>query len=254
MNGFRSNRKPTERELAALADGSLSGARRARVERAVASSSELQADIAAQRSALHAIAQASEEHAPSSLRARLELARDPRRRPVARRGVWGTATAAVGAMAAAAVILLAGGPASAPTVASAATLAVRAPVMPAGAGHAGKLAWPFANGLSFPDWTQRFGFTAFGSRSDGISGHTATTVFYARGQNEIAYTIVSGRPLSIGTRSHESAWDGAQLWSFQERGRAVVTWLRSGHTCVLSGSPSQLGQLLRLAATETYGA
>jgi len=254
MIEFRTSQKPSERDLAALADGTLSGPHRASVERAVADSPELQVDVAAQRTTLRAIAHARSESAPSSLRARLELARNPRRQHRARRPAWATATVAVGAMATVAVLALVGGPTTAPTVASAATLATRTPVMPAGAGQAGKLVWPNADGLPFPDWSRRFEFTAVGARRDGLGGRTATTVFYAASDNLIGYTIVSGRALLIGARSRESTWDGTRLWSFQQHGRAIVTWLRRGHTCVLSGSPALLKQLLRLAASEPYTA
>jgi anti-sigma factor RsiW len=255
MNGFTRSKKPTERDLAALADGSLSGARRTRVERAVAGSPELRADLADQRLALHTISQAAGERAPGSLRAAVELARNPRDRHRARRPAWASAVVAVGALAAAAVLVLAGGPTSAPTVASAATLANRTPTMPAGRDNSTTLAWPYAAGagLPFPDWARKFGFTAVGWRRDRLDGHLATTVFYARSGSLIGYTIVSGRPLLIGARSRESAWDGTRLWSFGEQGRAVVTWLRDGHTCVLSGSPALLSELQRLAAWKVYG-
>ncbi len=246
----RRNRPPSERELASLADGSLSGSRRARVERAVAASTELQADVAAQRQALHAISDASAERAPGALRARLELARDPRERRSLRRPAWAVGAAAAASMAAAVVLLLAGTPASAPTVASAATLATRPPVMPAGSARSGMLEWPYAVGLRFPSWARQFGFTAVGARTDRVSGRVATTVYYARYPNLVAYTIVSGRPLLAGAQTHKWAWDGVELWSFRSHGRAVVTWERSGHTCVLSGSPALLKQLLTLAGSE----
>ena len=249
---IRRMRQLSERDLTALADGSLPASRRPRVERAVAASSELQSDLTAQRRALAALSDAAHERAPSALRARLELARDPhltRRHP---RRQW-TAIPAAAAVAAAVIVLtVGGGPAGAPTVAAAATLSGRAPLHPAGAASGSELRWPTASGLSFPAWARRFDFVATGARTDRLGGRLATTVFYARGDQQIAYTIVSGRPLAAGAAARESTWDGTRLESFAASGRVVVTWLRSGHTCVLSGSPGLLAELQRLAAAKPY--
>ena len=78
--------KPTERELAALADGSLAPERRAEVERLVAASPELQAVLAEQRRAVQAI-QRRDEPAPSRLHARVEALRRERRTPARRLGL-----------------------------------------------------------------------------------------------------------------------------------------------------------------------
>jgi hypothetical protein len=244
-------RQLSERDLTGLADGSLSASRRPRVEREVAASPKLQEDLAAQRRALAALAVATEERAPSGLRARLELARDPRPHRARARRAWSAIPA--GAAAAAAVIALTvGRGAGAPTVAAAATLAGRAPLEPAGVAQGVRLRWPRAGGLWFPNWARRFGYTATGMRRDRLDGRTATTVFYDRGQERIAYTIVSGGALSAGVTTRSSTWDGTQLQSFSSSGRAVVTWLRSGHTCVLSGNPALLNELQLLAASKSY--
>src|SRR5436309_6863129 len=94
------HRQSSERDLAALADGSLPVRRRARVEQAVGSSPQLQADLRAERRALAAIRGAAGERAPVALRARLELARDPD--PRWRLSRLMTATAATAAVAVAA--------------------------------------------------------------------------------------------------------------------------------------------------------
>jgi len=251
MIGRRRDLSISERDLTALADGSLPASRRPRVERAVAASPELQADVAAQRRALVALAVAAEERAPSALRARLELARDPRPRAAFTRRSW-TAIPAAAAVAAAAVVLTVGGGPGAPTVASAATLAFRAPVHPAGADAArsGTLRSPIVGGLTFPDWAREYGFKPAGTRTDRLGARTATTVFYDRGSQRIAYTIVSGGPLSRGTAMTESTRAGTRLWVSTSTGRAVVTWLRDGHTCVLSGNHALLSELQRLAASK----
>lgn len=231
---------PTERDLAALADGSLPAARRVKVERAVAASPKLQATVAAQRRALGAIDAAAGEQAPAALRARLELLRGPQRR---RLGSWAKLPRLVpaGAVAIAAVVAVLvvtlGGGVSAPTVAQAAVLATRPATAPAPAPQprTPMLAHLRAAGLPFPYWDDRFGLTAVGVRHDRFDGRPATTVFYRSGRQRVAYTIVSGPPLAFGARTHRSVWNGIAVWTLEAHGMRVATWLRHGHSCVLSG-------------------
>src|SRR3954452_20172127 len=85
MINRRNSERPSERDLAALADGSLPPARRARVERAVAASPELQAELRDQCYALDAVRAAGAERAPAALRARVATVR-PAPRPGRRIG------------------------------------------------------------------------------------------------------------------------------------------------------------------------
>jgi hypothetical protein len=237
--------------MAALADGTLPVSRRPGVERAVAASAELQEDLAAQRRALAALSVAAEERAPSALRARLELARDPRSRRYVPSRRWAAIAPAAAALAAVLALTLGSSTSGGPTVATAATLAVRPAEAPAVVSHADStaLAWPSASGLEFPNWARQFGLQAVGARVDRLDGRVMTTVYYARGSSQVAYTIVSGRPLAAGASVHTTMWEGTRLSSFRAQGRVVVTWLRSGHTCVLSGSPALLSELERLAGS-----
>jgi hypothetical protein len=246
-------RQPTERDLAALADGTLPVQRRARVEQAVASSPQLKADLAAERRALKAIRGAADERAPAALRARHELARDPNPRwrlPRLMTATAATAAVAVAAFAAALVLTIGGGATGAPTVATAAALGTRQPVAVATEtpNDHGILPGLSAAGIPFPDWGSNFGYEAVGVRRDHLGGRLATTVFYARGDQQIAYTIMSGSPLPAGTTLHQSVWAGTRLGSFLSHGRVVVTWLRNGHTCVLSGPDTPVAVLARLAS------
>src|SRR5436305_8557344 len=157
----RQRNRPTERELAALADGSLPAARRERIERAVAASPELQAQLRDQRHALDAVRAAAEVGAPAALRMRVAHARRPARartRPAAALAAGGAAAAAVG------VVLLAGGGSHAdqPTVADAAALGTRPAVATASELTHGRatLERPVAAGLRFPYWGDRFGWKA----------------------------------------------------------------------------------------------
>ena len=83
-------------ELAALADGSLSGSRRADLEARVAASPDLAELLAEQeRAVAFARSAAAEIEAPASLRARIDAQRRPRRAPAPRRlVVFGAAAAA----------------------------------------------------------------------------------------------------------------------------------------------------------------
>ncbi len=245
--------QPTERDLIALADGSLPATRRARVERAVADSPELQANLAAQRRALLAIHRAADEPAPAALRARLALARAPRRRQLApqrRLATFTSAALAAAAMVLVAVLAISGSATGVPTVAQAATLAVRPPVAPVPARHGNSVTLPRlrAAGLPYPYWEDHFGYRATGLRHDRLAGRQATTVYYMRGDRRVAYTIISGPALPIGARAHSTLGNDIPLRTLSAHGRLIVTWLRRGHTCVVTATDTALPVLLRLAS------
>ena len=250
---FGNRDQPTERDLTGLADGTLPAARRVQVERAVAASPELKAIVAAQRRALAAIDAVAGEEAPPALRARVELLRRSRQRRAIPRPslprVLPAGAAALAAVVAVLVITLGGG-VSAPTVAQAAVLATRPVVAPAppqrpqtpvlnGAGPAG---------LPFPYWADRFGFRAVGARHDRVGGRPATTVFYRSGSQRVAYTIVGGAPLSFGAAAHRTNYEGTGVWTLHAHGMRVATWLRRGHSCVLSGRNVPASLLVSLAS------
>ena len=246
---------PDERELAALADGSLPDAARRAAEQRVAGSPELEPLLAEQRRAVSAIRGVSVS-APLALRGRIEAARRRgHRRP--RRSRW-TATvpaAAVGAAAAVTGVLLAlpaGGP-GAPSVVSAATLGSRPATGPAPASRPGSHVLRMqAYGVVYPNWSRGYQWRPTGMRVDGVGDRTATTVFYRRGSRTIAYTIVSGQTLAVPPASRGVITNGVALHVFTFGGRNAVTWTRLGHTCVLSGAVP--GQALReLAAWHDHG-
>src|SRR5690242_17871941 len=125
---WRRRYTPTDRDLAAFADGSLPAARRGQVEEAVSDSRRLRAAVAAQRQALRAIDAAARERAPASLRASLARAQPSAGRvgPGRLAATLGTAVVGVGAAAVVAVVVVVGG-GTAPTVAQAAVLTSRMP-------------------------------------------------------------------------------------------------------------------------------
>jgi hypothetical protein len=252
MNRPHRDDTPSERELAALADRSLPSARWVRVERAASASPRLQANIAAQRRALNAVHGAAGELAPPALRARLAFARAPSRRqalPHARRAVAGAAVA-LAALAVNAVFTIDGGTTEAPSVADAAVLATRTPHAPLLAPRRDSVTLPrlSAAGPPYPYWEDRFGYEATGVRRDQLASRSATTVYYHRARRQIAYTIVWGAPIAAGASTHNAVRDGTLLRAFTARRRVIVTWLRQGHTCVLTSTDTPLTVLLRLAS------
>jgi anti-sigma factor RsiW len=237
MTSRRRRDRPSERDLAALADGSLSPARREGVERAVAASPELEAAVHDQRLALAAVRDAATPSAPAALRARLERTR-PSARPARRARALAIAGGA--ATAAALVITLGGSPGGPPTVTGAALLSTRAAVAPVPARARGTT-------LAFPDWSGRSGWKAIGARHDTLAGRQVTTAFYRRGRAVVAYSIVAGAPAALGSPARASTYRGRAFSSFTAQGRRVVTWVRGGHTCVISGARTDTAVLRRLA-------
>lgn len=253
---WRRRDTPTDRDLAAFADGSLPAARRAQVEEAVADSRRLRSAVAAQRDVLRAIDAASRERAPASLRARVALAHPPPRRAGPARLAAALGTAVVGAGAAAVVVIVAvvGGTA-APTVAQAAVLTSRMPqaLVAVPARGEGTLPGVTAVGLSYPDWEDHFGFRARGVRRDTLNGRLVTTVFYDRGASRVAYEIVSGPPLRQGGAVSGTMLQGVRLWSMDTPVGPAVSWLRDGHMCILIGSNTSVSTLQNLAAWHQGG-
>jgi hypothetical protein len=243
-----------ERDLARLADGTLGGSRRDRIEQLVARSPELQARLRAQRHAIAATRSLARlERAPLALHTqyRALIERRRRRAPAFVLGLAGAAGALVWTLAAL------GGGQAALTVAQAATIALR----PATAGVAepasdDHVALPDvqADGMPFPYWEDRFGWHATGERTDHMNGRLLTTVFYRHGAERVAYTIVSGDALAPVAAAHTAVRGGTVLAGSWTGGRPVVTWLRQGHTCVLSGGPGvSFAALTQLAGWRSHG-
>jgi hypothetical protein len=201
----------------------------------VAASPELQAQLRDQRHALDAVRATHEVRAPAALRMRVAYARPAHAR--ARLAPVLAAGATVTAAAAGVLLATGGGHARQPTVADAAALGARPAVATVSEATHGPatLERPVAAGLRFPYWGDRFGWKAIGVRYDRLVGRPATTVFYRRRTDVVSYTIVGGSSLAA---SHVRT----------SHGRTVVTWLRRGHTCVLSSARTPRATLLRLAA------
>jgi hypothetical protein len=231
-----------------------------------------------------ALAVLAEDRAPAALRARVALiaatahasrrrsaplhtirrrsARLPtiRRRsapvPAIRRRAAGALAAALTATTALAASLALLGAGAAQSVADAVALATRPAVTqvhPTPGDHA-TLPGVSGAGLWFPYWEDRFGWTAVGFRRDQLDGRTLSTVFYVRGGHRLAYTIVSGPRLPGVAGARATVRAGIRLETTPLTGRTVATWLRHGHTCVLSATGVSPAQLVALAAWRAGGA
>jgi hypothetical protein len=109
-------------------------------------------------------------------------------------------------------------------------------------------------GLSFPYWGGRFGWRSTGARTDRVGGRTVTTIFYAnsRGQR-IGYAIVAGSAPERPSGGVTSWHDGTPYRLLSMNGAPVVSWLRNGHLCVVSGRGVEGATLLRLASWDDHG-
>jgi hypothetical protein len=142
---------------------------------------------------------------------------------------------------------------SAPTVsfsqATAPTLlAATLPAPPQSQVHHAQLAVA-VDRVPFPYWDDRFGWRSTGSRTDRVDGRSITTVFYGdSGGRRIGYAILAGTPAPKVGGGVVVRRDGVSYRLLTENGAAVVTWLRDGHLCVVSGRRVSRATLLRLAS------
>ena len=258
MMGFRDRQADgvaIERDLARLADGTLEPSRRERVERRVRSSSELQARLREQRRAVAAARSiAQPERAPLTLRTRRQAMVAHSRSRGRGLGLGLGLVSAVGTLAL--TVTLVGAGQTGLTLAQAATLATRPPTIAVAEPRDDGVTLPRlrAAELPFPYWGDRFDWRATGARTDRLGGRLETTVFYRRGPRLIAYTIVAGDYLADFPGARTMLRSGTWLTVYPRLGdRVVVTWLRRGHTCVLSGRDVPLSALTALATWSGRG-
>jgi hypothetical protein len=170
-----------------------------------------------------------------------------------------SAGAAAAAIVAVLVAVGLGGGGSAPTVSfsQAAAPTLRAATLPApreSQAHHAQLAVA-VDGVPFPYWEDRFGWRSTGSRTDRVDGRSITTVFYGDSSSRrIGYAILAGTPTPR-VAGGVIAWRGGVSYRLlSENGAAVVTWLRDGHLCVLSGRGVSSATLLGLASWSAHNA
>jgi hypothetical protein len=175
-----------------------------------------------------------------------------RRRPLSLPlGLAGAAGLAVVAIAVAIVVGLGGGGSHALSMRQAAAPTLRAATLPApresSADHAELAA--AVDGVPFPYWGERFGWRSTGTRSDRIDGRTITTVFYSDSSGRrIGYAILAGTPAPRIGGGRIAVRGGVPYRLLTVNGAPVVTWMRDGHLCVVSGHGVSSATLLRLAS------
>ncbi len=209
--------------------------------------------------------------APESLHRQIEsMIADAGKRPGARVGAsrgdrparsfsLAPRLAAGGAIAAVILVLaiavLSGGGSSTLSVRDASALTLRQATAPApGESSSNRRQLTAAvEGVRFPYWGGHFGWRSTGSRRDTVDGRAATTVFYAnhRGQR-VGYAIVAGDGRGQMSGGVVSMRDGTPYRVLTVNGVAVVTWLRDGRMCVVSGRGVSGSTLLALASWDDH--
>jgi hypothetical protein len=251
-----------EAELARLADGSLPTERQAELRGEIQSSPELARALKDQERAITLIRSTDEVSAPASLRARLEglasasaASEQPaRRRPRRRFRIGLPVAGALAAAAAAAVVVViaVGGGSSGPTLPQTEQVALASPTLPAPAESATNRSQlnVQVDGVSFPYW-ERVGWRTLGRRTDTVAGRRVETVFYAgRNGSRVGYAIVSGSPVHVS--GGKTVLRNGIPYTLQTRGNSrLVTWRRSGHTCVIAGRGVSDSTLMTLAEADS---
>jgi hypothetical protein len=245
-------------DLARLADGRLDPHRRDELEAEMAGSPQLWDIVERQSVALDALRETANVGAPARLRVHVAGRRGAGRSAVRGRTslLVSGAAAAVAAVALALVLTLPSARSDRPSFADVASLADES------ATHATPRAVPGTpqllrvevDNVRFPNYAAKFGWRPSGARTDHPSGRDATTVYYEKGGRTIAYTIVSGESLNPPADARAVTRGGVEYRRLRDGGRAVITWERDGHTCVLSGSAARPAELIALADWRAKGA
>lgn len=172
------------------------------------------------------------------------------RSPMLRFGFAGALAAA--ATVVAVVLATSGGGAATLTLHTAVALTQRPATMPAPAqrSHDGAALAADVEGVAFPYWDDR-GWRATGERTDTAAGRRVTTVFYHAGHGRwVGYAIVAGKPAPSVSGGVLVTSGGVSYRFTVANGAEVMTWLRSGHLCVVAGHGVSDATLLSLASDD----
>jgi hypothetical protein len=244
-------------ELAAFADGSLPAERRAVLAERIQREPRLRELVDQQRASIAAVA-ALDAPAPERLRAsvvagwpRPEESSHARSRHRFRRPRMLLAGGLAAAAALALALVMVGG-SSSPSVGDTVDLAAAGPTAPPPAVDASdpRALVASVGGNAFPNYAAKLGWRRAGARSDELDGRLAKTVYYRRHGVQVAYTIIAGDPLGWPSGVRVLDRRHLELRSLDYEGSEVVTWLRNGHTCVLSSDRATREQLLEMATSE----
>lgn len=244
-------------DLAALADDSLPARRRAEVESRLQAEPALRALVDEQRRARDLVQTAAlGVSAPVALRSRIAAARRetaPRRRRL-RIAVGGGVAAVAAACALALVLTLPGDVPGGPTIVEAASLAGRPPTAPAPARDSSqpKLLTTHVDGAAYPYWDD-IKWPVAGTRVDTLHGRRVTTVFYDRGGKRVGYQIIPGERVAPPVATEQRTINGTVYRTFKAKNATIVTWVRHGHTCVLTARNVPSEVLFKLASWDGGG-
>jgi hypothetical protein len=108
-------------------------------------------------------------------------------------------------------------------------------------------------GVTFPAWSEEFGWRADGARSDELDGRETATVFYRHTHHRIGYTVISGKTIEPPEDAETLQAGGLELHRFRLGFQDVVTFERNGRTCVLSGDVHDPDTLVKLASWRSDG-
>jgi hypothetical protein len=113
--------------------------------------------------------------------------------------------------------------------------------------------------VAFPDF-KRFGWRAIGARTDDVAGRRAVTVYYARGERQLRYTIVSGAGDVVAAKgtTDEPVTHGRRTMHLVMgiAGTTTLVLERGDRTVVLTASgsdPALRRTMLRLASYRAGG-
>jgi hypothetical protein len=105
------------------------------------------------------------------------------------------------------------------------------------------------DGVSFRYWEDGLRWRSTGERTDRVDGRLVTTVFYSDGHGRsVGYAIVGGRAAPTAAGGTTAIRGGVPYRLFVQNGKPLVTWLRDGHMCVVSGRGVSADTLLSLAS------
>lgn len=196
-------------------------------------------------------AAAAQVRAPERLR--IEIAAQRARRTRHRRTTGALVATLATALAAVLALAHPAGEPGHPSIADAAAIALRAPTLPAPArdARAPELLQASAGGVRFPNYA----YGRLDWRADGLGrvrrgGRVVVVVSYARGAGgaRAGYAIVAGPALRLTAGGSRVVRHGVQFAVLRDAGATIVTWRRSGRTCVLASRDATAAMLLRLAA------
>jgi hypothetical protein len=117
-----------------------------------------------------------------------------------------------------------------------------------------KLLEASVDGVAFPSYADELGWEATGARSDTIGGRRVETVLYELAGERLGYSIVAGGAVGLPGSVVHVTREGTDVHVAELGGRLVLTWLRRGRTCVLSGDGVDRETLLGLAVWRGGGA